>query len=78
MPVRRAGEPKRAGQAELQSGGLQGERRGAVFDKRGHLFGAAEISLMNDAGVAVYARAVDDVIVEVVAFLLGDERCHTG
>jgi hypothetical protein len=28
--------------------------------------------------VAVYARAVDDVIVEVVAFLLGDERCHTG
>jgi len=33
---------------------------------------------MNDAGLAVDAGAVDDVVVEVVAFLLGDERCHIG
>jgi hypothetical protein len=33
---------------------------------------------VHDAGLAVDAGALDDVIVEGVGFLLGDERCHTG
>ena len=33
---------------------------------------------MNDAGFAVDARAFDDIVVEFVAFLLGDEGCHKG
>src|SRR5271157_1981443 len=71
-------QPEGAGQAELQSGGLQRERRGAVLDERGHLFGATEISLVNNARLAVDACALDDVVVEMLAFLLGDERCHIG
>jgi len=33
---------------------------------------------MNDAGLAVDAGTFDDVVVEFVAFFLGDEACHTG
>ena len=71
-------QPEGAGQAKVQSGGLQRKGSGTVFDERGHLFGATEISLVNNARLAVDASALDDVVVELVAFLLGDERCHTG
>ena len=33
---------------------------------------------MDDAGLAVDAGAFDDVVVELVAFLLGDEGRHIG
>jgi hypothetical protein len=33
---------------------------------------------VNNARLAVDASALDDVVVELVAFLLGDERCHIG
>src|SRR5665647_2148938 len=69
-------QPERAGQAELHGGCLQRKRGGAFLDERGHLFGATEISLVNDARLAVNASALHDVVVELVAFLLGDERCH--
>jgi hypothetical protein len=72
------GQPERAGQAELQSGGLQWERRGAVSYQFGDFFGAAEISLVNNARLAIDASALDDVVIEPLAFLLGDERCHIG
>jgi len=71
-------QPEGAGQAEVQSGGLQRKGRGAAFDERGHLFGATEISLVNNARLAVDACAFDDVVVEMVAFLRGAERCHIG
>jgi hypothetical protein len=67
-------QPERAGQAKLQSGGLQRERRGAIFDERSHLFGATEVRLVNNARLAVNAGALDDVVVEMVAFFLGDEK----
>jgi hypothetical protein len=33
---------------------------------------------VNDARLAVDASALDDVVVELLAFLLGDERCPIG
>jgi hypothetical protein len=33
---------------------------------------------VDDAGLAIDASALDDVIVELVALLLGDERSHIG
>jgi hypothetical protein len=33
---------------------------------------------VDDAGLTVDAGALDDIVVELVAFLLGDERCHIG
>src|ERR1039457_4532653 len=71
-------QPEGAGQAEVQSGGFQRKGSGSVSDERGHLFGATEISLANIARLAVDACAFDDVVVEMIAFLLGDERCHIG
>ena len=71
-------QPEGSGQAEVQSGGLQRKGRGAVFDERGHLFGATEIGLVNNARLAVDASAFDDVVVDLLAFLLSDERRHTG
>src|ERR1017187_1152540 len=72
------GQPEGAGQAEVQSGGFQRKGSGSVSDERGHLFGATELSLVNNARLAVDACAFDDVVVEMIAFLLGDERCHIG
>ena len=48
------------------------------LDQLGDLLGGAEIGLMNDAGLAVDAGAFDDVVIELVAFLLGDEASHIG
>ena len=64
------GEPERAGQAEIDSGGSDGTRSGTVLDQRGDFLGGAEIGLVDDAGFAVDAGALDDVVVELFAFFL--------
>jgi len=51
---------------------------GAIADHLGQFFGGAEVSLMDDAGLALDAGTFDDVVVEFIAFFLGDEACHTG
>ena len=73
-----SGSPERGGQAELAGGGGQGDGGGAIADHLGEFLGGAEVGLMNDTGLAVDAGTFDDVVVEFVAFLLGDEACHTG
>ena len=72
------GRPKSARQAEIQRGGREGDGSGAVLDQGGNAFSGAEIGLMDDARLAVDAGAFDDVVVELVAFLLGDEGSHIG
>jgi hypothetical protein len=73
-----SGGPEGGGQAKLAGGGGQGDGSGAVADQLGEFLGGTEISLMNDAGLAVYAGTFDDVVVEFVALLFGDEACNTG
>jgi len=69
-------EPERAGQSKVARSGGPRDRGSAVLDQSDHLVGGAEIGLMDDAGLAVNAGAFDDVVVvvELVAFFLGDER----
>jgi hypothetical protein len=52
---------------------LQALRRFSVFDQSGDLVSGTEIVLVDDAGLAIDAGAFDDVVVELVAFFLGDE-----
>lgn len=72
------GDPERAGQAEVERGGRERDGRGAILDQSGDVLGGAEISLVDDPGFAVDACAFNDVVVELVGFLLDDERGHTG
>jgi hypothetical protein len=72
------GEPERAGQTKVARSGGERDRGSAVFDEVGNLLGGTEISLVDDPGLAVDAGAFDDVVVELLALLLGDERCHIG
>jgi hypothetical protein len=72
------GEPEGAGESEGDGGGGEGDGSGRVFDEGGDAFGGAEIGLVDDAGFAVDAGAFDDVVVESVGLLLGDEGGHTG
>lgn len=72
------GEPERAGEAELDGGGREGNGCSGVLDEGGDAFGGTEVGLVDDAGFAVDAGAFDDVVVEGVGFLLGDEGGHTG
>jgi hypothetical protein len=69
-------EPQGTGQPEVARRGGQRNWRGTVLDERGDLVGGTEIRLVDDAGLALDARAFDDVIVELVALLPGDERGH--
>src|SRR5580765_8450636 len=71
-------EPKRAGQAEVARGGGKRNWRSAVLDQSSDFIGGAEIRLVDDARLAIDAGAFDDVVVELVALLLGDERGHIG
>jgi hypothetical protein len=73
-----SGEPQRTGQTHIESRGLQRDWRGAVFNQRGDLLGGAEIRLMDNAGLAVNAGALDDIVIEFVRLLLGDEGRHIG
>ena len=72
------GKPQGAGQAQIAEGGRQRQGSGAILDKGGHLLGAAQVGLMNDARLAFDAAAFDEVVVELVGLFLGDERCHIG
>ena len=71
-------QPEGARKAEVDRGGRKRERGGAVLDQGGDALGGAEVGLVDDAGLAVDAGAFDDVVVEGVGFLLGDEGGHTG
>ncbi|MFN8941387.1 MAG: hypothetical protein ACK5ZJ_16775, partial [Acidobacteriota bacterium] len=71
-------EPEGAGESEGDGGGGEGDGSGRVFDEGGDAFGGAEIGVVDDAGFAVDAGAFDDVVVESVGLLLGDEGGHTG
>ena len=73
-----SGGPEGGGQAKLAGGGGQGDGGGAIANHLGEFLGGTEVGLMNDAGLAVDAGTFDDVVVELVALLLGDEACHTG
>ncbi len=72
------GEPESAGQSKVARRGGQRDRGGAVLDQGSDLLGSTEICLVDDAGLAINAGAFDDVVVELLAFLLGDERGHIG
>ena len=71
-------EPQGAGQAHIESCSLQRDWRRTVFNQRGDLLGGAEVRLMDNAGLAVNASALDDIVVEFVRLLLGDEGRHIG
>jgi hypothetical protein len=73
-----SGEPESAGQSKVARSGGERDRGGAVFDEGGDLLGGTEISLVDDPGLAVNAGAFDDVVVELLALLLGDEGGHIG
>src|SRR5438094_7345830 len=67
------GEPESAGQSKVARRGGQRDRGSTVLDKGGNLVGSAEIRLVDDAGLALDASAFDDVVIELLALLLGDE-----
>jgi hypothetical protein len=72
------GQPQGAGQAEVDGGGREGDGSGAVLDQGGEAFGGSQIGLLDDAGLAIDAGALDDVVVELVGFLLVDDASHIG
>lgn len=41
-----------------------------------HFLSGTEVDLVDDAGLSVDAGAFADIVVELVAFLLCDERSH--
>ena len=73
-----SGEPERSRQAHIGSRGFQWHRSGAIPDQRRDFLGRAEIRLVDDAGLAVDAGALDDIVVKFVGLLLGDEGRHIG
>jgi hypothetical protein len=72
------GEPERPRQPVVEGRGRQRDGGGAIFDQGSHLFGAAEVGLADDAGLAVDAGAFDNVVVELVGFFLSDESGRIG
>src|SRR2546428_6688207 len=63
---------------EVRTRGLwpTGNRSGTILQEIGQSVGCSQIRLLNDARLAVDAGALDDVIIEFVAFLLADEGRH--
>ena len=72
------GQPKGAGQSEVARGGGNRDRGSPVLDELCDLLSSAEIGLMDDARFAIDAGALDDVVVELVAFLLGTSEAIQG
>ena len=70
------GQPEGSGQAQLAAGSREGQGGGAIFEQGGDLLGVAQIGLVDDAGAAVAAGGLDDVIVELVFLAFGDEGSH--
>ncbi len=73
-----SGQPEGAREAEIDGGCGQRNRGSAILDECGDALGGTEIRLVDDAGLTVDARAFDNVVVELVGFLLGDEGRHIG
>ena len=71
-------EPERSGEAKIDRGSFQGQRSGTVFDQGSDFLSGAEIGLMDDTGFALNTRAFDDIVVEFVGLLLGDQGSHIG
>ena len=71
------GEPERPGQSKVVRSGGPRDRGSAVLDQSDELVGGAEIGLVDDPGPALDAGAFDDVVVELVAFLLRDKGGHS-
>ena len=71
-------QPQSAGQAELDRSGRQRHRRGAILDQPGNTVCGTQVSLMNDARLAVDARTLDDVVVDGVGLFLLDKGRNTG
>src|SRR6266481_10126380 len=67
------GEPESARQTELHRRGGERDRSAAIFDQGGDAFGRAEVGLPDDPGLAIHAGTFDDVVVELVSFLFGDQ-----
>jgi len=71
---RNVGRPSKELQAaEIQRGGREGDGAVRSLTRAASAISGAEVGLMDDARLAVDAGAFDDVVVELVAFLLGDE-----
>src|SRR5271157_693057 len=68
--------PEGHGKAKLARRRGQRDGGGAIAHHLGQLLGGAEVSLMNNAGLALDAGAFDHVVIELVAFLLGHEAWH--
>ena len=71
-------QPQGAGETEISQGGGEGDGSGLLLDEFGEFFGGTQIGLMDDARLAVDARAFDEVVVEAVAFFLFDQASHQG
>src|ERR1700737_2529277 len=69
-------EPESTRQTELHRRGGERDRIAAVFDQGGDAFGRAEVGLLDDTGFAIHTGAFDDVVIELVGFLLGDQGNH--
>ncbi len=66
-------QPERARQAERPQRSRERDGRGAVLDQRRQPRGVPEVGLMHDPRLAGDARTVDDVVIALLALLLGDE-----
>jgi hypothetical protein len=71
-------EPERARETKLHRGGFQRQRGSAIFDQGSDFVGSAEIGLMDDTGFALDPSAFDDIVVELIGFLLSDQGSHIG
>ena len=72
------GQAKRSRKTELARRGRNRNRSGAFLQQIRQSVRSSQIGLLHDAGLAIDAGTLDDVIVELVAFLLADERRHIG
>ena len=72
------GQPQGTGQTEVARGGREGHWGGVLLYQFRQFFCGTQVGLMGDAGLALDAGALDQVVVEAIAFFLFDERSHTG
>jgi hypothetical protein len=71
-----AAESTTVRRTEISQGGAEGDRGRLLLDEFSKFFGGAQISLMDDAGFAVTAGTIDEVVVEAIASFLFDEADH--
>ena len=71
-----SGRPQGGGQAKIAGGSGQGDGGSTIADHLGQLLGGAQVGLMDDARLTFDAGTFDHVVIEFVAFFLGDEAWH--